>query len=172
MCCFFVLQTQCHCTAQPCLQRTASHRFKGEEQKKEHRCAHMWRLFAKHLGKFYMLLGSSEQRWSEGMAMAHAQETKMQFARSVWCTWSSLTTLQGSVWETSATWGHLWKQCTTATTRDNLVWGHCQPVEVSRVGFFPSVRKSSWASWTRSSVSLPACFQKCCLYCTDTVYVE
>lgn len=32
--------------------------------------------------------------------------------------WSSLTTLQGSVWGVSTTWWHLWMQCTTAIARE------------------------------------------------------
>lgn len=100
-------------------------------------------------------------------------EIKMQFACSVWCTWSSLTTLQGSVWGAS-TVGVICRCWVPEPQLENLVWGHHQPIEVPRVRFSPSSRISSWVSWTCSFVSLPACytFQKCCLYYTDLVYVE
>lgn len=45
-------------------------------------------------------------------------EIKMQFACSVWCTWSSLTTLQGSVWGASTDLCHLWVLSTRATARE------------------------------------------------------
>lgn len=62
--------------------------------------------------------------------------------------------------------------CHGCSQRIQLMWGF-SPWRNPGLGF-PLPRESVWASWTRSSVSLCACytFQKSCLYSTDIVYIE